>query len=46
MIVKRLHTVGELLSVLSEPTPEMQRVRELLKKREGAFLLGAPSSGA
>ncbi len=30
MIVRRLHKVHELLSVLAEPTPEMQAVRSLL----------------
>ncbi len=30
MIVKRLHRVGELLSVLEEPTPEIREVRRLL----------------
>lgn len=30
MIVRHLHTVHELLSVLSEPTAEMQRLRQLL----------------
>lgn len=32
MIVKRLHKVGELLSVLEEPTQRTQMVRELLKE--------------
>jgi hypothetical protein len=36
MIVGRLHTVGELLAVLDEPTPEMRMVRELLRE-EGRF---------
>jgi Transposase DDE domain len=36
MIVRRLHRVGELLSVLEEPTPEMRMVRELLSE-EGRF---------
>src|ERR687894_1873922 len=30
MIVRRLHTVHELLTVLEQPTPEMQRLRLLL----------------
>jgi hypothetical protein len=30
MIVRRLHRVGDLLSVLEEPTPEMREVRRLL----------------
>ena len=30
MIVKRLHKVGELLAVLQEEAPEMQKVRQLL----------------
>ena len=33
MIVRRLHKVGELLSVLAEPTPEMRLVCELLSER-------------
>ena len=32
MIVKRLHKVGELLSVLEEPTQRTQMVRDMLKK--------------
>jgi hypothetical protein len=32
MIVKRLHKVGELLSVLEEPTQRMRMVRDLLKE--------------
>jgi transposase len=36
MIVRRLHKVGELLSVLEEPTPQMRSVRELLKE-DGRF---------
>lgn len=31
MIVKHLHKVHELLSVLDQPTPEMQTLRDLLK---------------
>ncbi len=34
MIVKRLHKVGELLSVLQEPTQRTQMVRDLLKEGE------------
>ena len=34
MIVRRLHTVTELLSVLAQPTPEMQRLRVLLTERD------------
>jgi hypothetical protein len=34
MIVKRLHKVGELLSVLEEPTQRTQMVRDLLKEGE------------
>ena len=30
MIVKRLHTVGELLAVLEEETPQIREVRQLL----------------
>ena len=30
MIVRRLHRVGEVLSVLEEPTPQMREVRQLL----------------
>jgi hypothetical protein len=33
MIVRRLNKVGELLSVLEEPTPEMQEVRQMLRER-------------
>lgn len=36
MIVRRLHKVGELLTVLEEPTPEMRLVRSLLSE-EGRF---------
>lgn len=36
MIVKHLHTVGELLSVLEEPTDEMQTLRKLLTQ-EGRY---------
>jgi hypothetical protein len=36
MIVRRLHKVHELLSVLQEPTPEMARLRALLCE-EGRF---------
>lgn len=32
MIVRRLHKVGELLSVLEQPTPEMQMLRLLLSE--------------
>ena len=34
MIVRHLHTVTELLSVLAQPTPEMQRLRLLLTERD------------
>jgi hypothetical protein len=34
MIVRRLHKVHELLSVLQEPTPEMHRLRSLLSEGE------------
>jgi hypothetical protein len=34
MIVRHLHTVHELLSVLAQPTPEMMTLRELLTERE------------
>lgn len=36
MIVRHLHTVHELLSVLAQPTTEMQRLRELLSE-QGRF---------
>jgi hypothetical protein len=36
MIVRRLHTVHELLAVLEQPTPEMQRLRSLLTE-QGKF---------
>lgn len=36
MIVRHLHTVTELLSVLAQPTPEMQLLRVLLSE-EGKF---------
>jgi hypothetical protein len=36
MIVRRLHKVGELLSVLEESTPEMRSLRELLHQ-DGRF---------
>lgn len=36
MIVRRLHKVGELLSVLEQPTPEMQVLRRLLSE-DGQF---------
>jgi len=36
MIVRRLHKVGELLSVLEQPTSEMQTLRQLLTQ-EGHF---------
>ena len=36
MIVRRLHTVHELLTVLDQPTPEMQLLRTLLTE-QGAF---------
>src|SRR5260221_12515534 len=32
MIVRHLHTVHELLSVLAQPTREMQRLREVLSE--------------
>jgi hypothetical protein len=34
MIIRHLHTVTELLSVLDQPTPEMQRLRVLLTERD------------
>lgn len=34
MIVRHLHTVHELLSVLAQPTPEMQILRELLTEQQ------------
>jgi hypothetical protein len=34
MIVRRLHKVGELLSVLEQPTPEMQSLRVLLSEND------------
>lgn len=34
MTVRRLHKVSELLSVLEEPTPEMQALRELLTEKD------------
>ena len=37
MIVRRLHKVGELLSVLEEPTQEMRSLRELLSGPDGRF---------
>jgi hypothetical protein len=36
MIVRRLHTLTELLSVLAQPTPEMQLLRVLLSE-QGKF---------
>ena len=33
MIVRHVHTVGELLAVLTQPTPEMQLLRLLLTER-------------
>jgi hypothetical protein len=36
MIVRRLHTVHTLLAVLEQPTPEMQRLREVLSE-DGRF---------
>jgi hypothetical protein len=36
MIVRHLHTTNELLSVLAQPTPEMQLLRVLLSE-EGKF---------
>jgi hypothetical protein len=36
MIVRRLHTVYTLLSVLEQPTPEMRQLRELLSE-QGSF---------
>ena len=33
MIVRRLHTVTELLSVLAQPTPEIRLLRVLLSER-------------
>jgi hypothetical protein len=30
MLVRHLHTVNELLSVLAQPTPEMRELRLLL----------------
>lgn len=33
MIVRHLHTTNELLSVLAQPTPEMQLLRVLLSER-------------
>jgi hypothetical protein len=45
MIVKRLHKVCELLAVLEEETPEMQKCLSCFLK-EGAFLPSAPSRGA
>jgi hypothetical protein len=33
MVVRRLHTVHELLAVLNEPTPEIQQVRQMLCER-------------
>jgi hypothetical protein len=35
MIVRRLHKVGELLAVLSEPTPQIRSLRELLGEEGG-----------
>jgi hypothetical protein len=35
MIVRHLHTVHELLSVLAQPTAEMQRLRELVSEQGG-----------
>jgi hypothetical protein len=48
MIVKRLHKVGELLSVLEEPTTQrtQKMVRDLLKEGGRFPRAGAPSSGA
>ena len=36
MIVRHLHNVHELLSVLAQPTAEMQRLREILSE-QGRF---------
>ena len=44
MIVRHLHTVHELLSVLAQPTPEMQTLRALLTV--GRPLSDAPHLGA
>jgi hypothetical protein len=46
MIVRRLHRVGDLLSVLEEPTPPRCEKCAGCSSREGAFLPGAPSRGA
>jgi hypothetical protein len=37
MIVRHLHTVTELLSVLAQPTPEMRALRLLLLTERGKF---------
>jgi hypothetical protein len=45
MIVRHLATVGALLAVLEQPTPEMQHLRSLLMERGGSRR-GGPSSVA
>ena len=37
MLVRHLHTVNELLSVLAQPTPEMRELRLLLSTERGEF---------
>jgi hypothetical protein len=37
MLVRHLHTVNELLSVLAQPTPEMGELRLLLSGERGEF---------
>ena len=45
MIVRHLHNVHELLSMLAQPTAEMQRLREGLCEH-GRFQRVAPGNGA
>jgi hypothetical protein len=45
MIVRHLHNVPELLSVLAQPTAEMQRLRSLLCE-QGRFPHVAPGNDA
>lgn len=37
MIVRHLHTVHELLSVLAQPTADMSQLRSLLSDKQGHF---------
>ena len=46
MIVRHLHTVTELLSVLAQPTPEMHALRLLLGEHKASFPRAERSRGA